>query len=163
MQCQGNPDVEPSTCLADYLLRKYREHMFFESMHCLSFDDHQQTTCTTTDDRRRPPPSLWHQQEEKERQRKSKIKKKRATITQEEEPTSPQLNNKEEQKEEEKQDEDSNTVKICMMMTRLACNQAIESLYWRMDNNSDVGLLTGYVLYLLPIELESMDLDSFSH
>jgi hypothetical protein len=52
--------------------------------------------------------------------------------------------------------------KICMMMTRLACNQAIESLYWRMDNNSDVGLLTGYVLYRLPIELESMDLDTFS-
>jgi hypothetical protein len=25
-----------------------------------------------------------------------------------------------------------------MMMTRLACNQAIESSYWRMDNNSDV-------------------------
>jgi hypothetical protein len=53
--------------------------------------------------------------------------------------------------------------KICMMMTRLACNQAIESSYWRMDNNSDVGLLTGYVLYRLPIELESMDLDTFSH
>jgi hypothetical protein len=30
--------------------------------------------------------------------------------------------------------------KICMMMTtwwRLACNQAIESSYWRMDNDSD--------------------------
>jgi hypothetical protein len=53
--------------------------------------------------------------------------------------------------------------KICMMMTRLACNQAIESSYWRMDNNSDVGLLMGYVLYRLPIELESMDLDTFSH
>jgi hypothetical protein len=52
--------------------------------------------------------------------------------------------------------------KICMMMTRLACNRAIESSYWRMDNNSDVGLLTGYVLYRLPIELESMDLDTFS-
>jgi hypothetical protein len=47
--------------------------------------------------------------------------------------------------------------KICMMMTRLACNQAIESSYWRMDNNSDVGLLMGYVLYRLPIEVESMD------
>jgi hypothetical protein len=53
--------------------------------------------------------------------------------------------------------------KICMMMTRLACNRAIESLYWRMDNNSDVNLLMGYVLYQLPIELESMDLDTFSH
>jgi hypothetical protein len=52
--------------------------------------------------------------------------------------------------------------KICMMTTRLACNRAIESSYWRMDNNSDVGLLTGYVLYRLPIELESMDLDTFS-
>jgi hypothetical protein len=52
--------------------------------------------------------------------------------------------------------------KICMMMTRLACNRAMESSYWRMDNNSDVGLLTGYVLYRLPIELESMDLDTFS-
>jgi hypothetical protein len=52
--------------------------------------------------------------------------------------------------------------KICMMMTRLACNRAIESSYWRMDNNSDVGLLTGYVLYWLPIELEFMDLDTFS-
>ena len=52
--------------------------------------------------------------------------------------------------------------KICMMMTRLACNRAIESSYWRMDNNSDVGLLTGYVLYRLPIELEFMDLDTFS-
>jgi hypothetical protein len=52
--------------------------------------------------------------------------------------------------------------KICMMMTRLACNWAIESSYWRMDNNSDVGLLTGYVLYQLPIELEFMDLDTFS-
>jgi hypothetical protein len=52
--------------------------------------------------------------------------------------------------------------KICMMMTRFACNRAIESSYWRMDNNSDVGLLTGYVLYRLPIELESMDLDTFS-
>jgi hypothetical protein len=51
---------------------------------------------------------------------------------------------------------------ICMMTTRLACNQAIESSYWRMDNNSDVGLLRGYVLYQLPIELESMDLDTFS-
>jgi hypothetical protein len=37
--------------------------------------------------------------------------------------------------------------KICMMMTRLACNRAIESSYWRMDNDSDVGLLMGYVLY----------------
>jgi hypothetical protein len=45
--------------------------------------------------------------------------------------------------------------KICMMTTRLACNQAIESSYWRMD------LLTGYVLYQLPIELEFMDLDTF--
>jgi hypothetical protein len=53
--------------------------------------------------------------------------------------------------------------KICMMMTRLACNRTIESSYWRMDNNSDVGLLMGYVLYRLPIELESMDLDTFSH
>jgi hypothetical protein len=53
--------------------------------------------------------------------------------------------------------------KICMMMTRLACNRAIESSYWRMDNNSDVGLLTGYVFYRLLIELESMDLDTFSH
>jgi hypothetical protein len=44
--------------------------------------------------------------------------------------------------------------KICMMMTRLACNRAIESSYWRMDNNSDVGLLKGYMLYQLPIELE---------
>jgi hypothetical protein len=53
--------------------------------------------------------------------------------------------------------------KICMMTTRLACNWAIESSYWRMDNNLDVGLLTGYVLYWLPIELGSMDLDTFSH
>jgi hypothetical protein len=53
--------------------------------------------------------------------------------------------------------------KICMMTTRLACNRAIESLYWRMDNDSDVGLLMGYVLYRLPIELESMDLDTFPH
>jgi hypothetical protein len=30
-----------------------------------------------------------------------------------------------------------------------------------MDNDSNVGLLTGYVLYRLPIELESMDLDIF--
>jgi hypothetical protein len=30
-----------------------------------------------------------------------------------------------------------------------------------MDNNSDVGLLMGCVLYQLPIELESMDLDTF--
>jgi hypothetical protein len=52
--------------------------------------------------------------------------------------------------------------KICMMTTRLACNRAIESSYWRMDNKSDVGLLTGYVLYRLPIELEFMDLDTFS-
>jgi hypothetical protein len=52
--------------------------------------------------------------------------------------------------------------KICMMTTRLACNRAIESSYWRMDNNSDVGLLTGYVLYRLLIELEFMDLDTFS-
>jgi hypothetical protein len=51
--------------------------------------------------------------------------------------------------------------KICMMMTRLACNQAIESSYWRMDNDSDVGLLMGYVLYWLPVELEFMDLDTF--
>jgi hypothetical protein len=60
-------------------------------------------------------------------------------------------------------DKEKNTDKICMMMTRLACNRAIESSYWRMDNNSDVGLLTGYVLYQLPIEQESMDLDTFSH
>jgi hypothetical protein len=51
--------------------------------------------------------------------------------------------------------------KICMMTTRLACNGAIESSYWRMDNDSDVGLLTGYVLYRLPVELEFMDLDTF--
>jgi hypothetical protein len=51
--------------------------------------------------------------------------------------------------------------KICMMMTRLACDRAIESSYWRMDNDLDVGLLTGYVLYRLLIELESMDLDTF--
>jgi hypothetical protein len=31
-----------------------------------------------------------------------------------------------------------------------------------MDNDWDVGLLTGYVLYQLPIELEFMDLDTFS-
>jgi hypothetical protein len=31
-----------------------------------------------------------------------------------------------------------------------------------MDNNSDVGLLMGYVPYWLPNELESMDLDTFS-
>jgi hypothetical protein len=55
------------------------------------------------------------------------------------------------------------TDKICMMMTRLTCNRAIESSYWRMDNNSDVGLLMGYVLYRLPVELEFMDLDTFSH
>jgi hypothetical protein len=53
--------------------------------------------------------------------------------------------------------------KTCMMMTRLACNQAIESSYWRMDNDSDVGLLMGYVLYRLPVELEFMDLDTFPH
>jgi hypothetical protein len=51
--------------------------------------------------------------------------------------------------------------KICMMMTRLACNRAIESSYWRMDSDSDVGLLMGYVLYQLPVELEFMDLDTF--
>jgi hypothetical protein len=53
--------------------------------------------------------------------------------------------------------------KICMMMTRLACNQAIESSYWRMDNDSGGGLLMGYVLYRLPVELEFMDLDTFPH
>jgi hypothetical protein len=53
--------------------------------------------------------------------------------------------------------------KICMVTTRLACNQAIESSYWRMDDDSDVGLLTGYVLYWLPVELEFMDLDTFPH
>jgi hypothetical protein len=51
--------------------------------------------------------------------------------------------------------------KICMMTTRLACIRAIESSYWRMDNDLDVGLLTGYVLYQLPVELEFMDLDTF--
>jgi hypothetical protein len=56
----------------------------------------------------------------------------------------------------------SSSDKICMMMTRLACNRAIESSYWRMDNDLDVGLLTGYVLYRLPVELEFMDLDTFS-
>jgi hypothetical protein len=30
-----------------------------------------------------------------------------------------------------------------------------------MDNDPDVGLLTGYVLYWLPVELEFMDLDTF--
>jgi hypothetical protein len=30
-----------------------------------------------------------------------------------------------------------------------------------MDNNSDVGLLTGYVLYRLLVELEFMDLNTF--
>jgi hypothetical protein len=30
-----------------------------------------------------------------------------------------------------------------------------------MDNDSDVGLLMGYVLYPLPVELELMDLDTF--
>jgi hypothetical protein len=53
------------------------------------------------------------------------------------------------------------TDKICMMTTRLACNRAIESSYWRMDNDPDVGLLTGYVLYRLPVELEFMDLNTF--
>jgi hypothetical protein len=53
------------------------------------------------------------------------------------------------------------TDKICMMTTRLACNRAIESSYWRMDNDSDVGLLMGYVLYWLLVELEFMDLDTF--
>jgi hypothetical protein len=51
--------------------------------------------------------------------------------------------------------------KICMMMTRLACNRAIESSYWRVDNDQDVGLLTGYVLYRLRVELEFMDLNNF--
>jgi hypothetical protein len=31
-----------------------------------------------------------------------------------------------------------------------------------MDNDSDVGLLMGYVLYWLPVELEFMDLDTFA-
>jgi hypothetical protein len=53
--------------------------------------------------------------------------------------------------------------KICMMMTRLACNRAIESSYWRMDNDPDVGLLMGYVLYRLPVELEFMDLNTLPH
>jgi hypothetical protein len=53
--------------------------------------------------------------------------------------------------------------KICMMMARLVCNQAIESSYWRMDRDLDVELLMGYVLYQLPIKLESMDLDTFPH
>jgi hypothetical protein len=57
----------------------------------------------------------------------------------------------------------ASTDKICMMTTRLACNWAIESSYWRMDNDSDVGLLMGYVLYWLPVELEFMDLDTFPH
>jgi hypothetical protein len=52
--------------------------------------------------------------------------------------------------------------KICMM-TRLACNRPIESSYWKMDNDSDVGLLTSYVLYQLLVELEFMDLDTFPH
>jgi hypothetical protein len=51
--------------------------------------------------------------------------------------------------------------KICMTTTRLACNRAIESSYWRMDNDPDVGLLTGYVLYQLLAELEFMDLNTF--
>jgi hypothetical protein len=51
--------------------------------------------------------------------------------------------------------------KICMMTPRLACPQAIESSYWRMDNDPDVGLLMGYVLYQLPVELEFMDLNTF--
>jgi hypothetical protein len=59
--------------------------------------------------------------------------------------------------------DDPEADKICMMMTRLACNWAIESSYWRMDNDLDVGLLTSYVLYQLPIKLESMDLDTFPH
>jgi hypothetical protein len=50
--------------------------------------------------------------------------------------------------------------KICIMTTRLACNRAIESSYWRMDNDLDVGLLMGYVLYWLPVELEFMDLNT---
>jgi hypothetical protein len=37
------------------------------------------------------------------------------------------------------------------MMTRLAFNQAIDSSYWRVDNDSDVGLLRGYLLYRLPV------------
>jgi hypothetical protein len=53
--------------------------------------------------------------------------------------------------------------KICMMTTRLACNRAIKSSYWRMDNDSDDGLLMGYVLYQLLVELEFMDLDTFPH
>jgi hypothetical protein len=57
--------------------------------------------------------------------------------------------------------ESSESDKICMMMTRLACNRAIESSYWRTDSDSDVGLLTSYVLYQLPVELEFMDLDTF--
>jgi hypothetical protein len=48
-----------------------------------------------------------------------------------------------------------------MMMTRLACNQAIESSYWRMDNDPDEGLLMGYVHYRLPVKLEFMDLNTF--
>jgi hypothetical protein len=31
-----------------------------------------------------------------------------------------------------------------------------------MDNDPDVGLLMGYALYRLPIELEFKDLDTFS-
>jgi hypothetical protein len=53
--------------------------------------------------------------------------------------------------------------KICMMTTTHACNRPIESSYWRMDNDSDVGLLMGYVLYWLLVELEFMDLDTFPH
>jgi hypothetical protein len=56
---------------------------------------------------------------------------------------------------------DKKSDKICMVMTRLTCNRAIESSYWRTDSDSDVGLLTSYVLYRLPDELEFMDLDTF--
>jgi hypothetical protein len=32
-----------------------------------------------------------------------------------------------------------------------------------MDDDSDVGLLMGYVLYRLPVEMEFKDLDTFPH
>jgi hypothetical protein len=98
------------------------------------------------------------------------IKVKVTIITQEEDPVTITAKGEETKTETETTTDKINinktidtkrTDKICMMMTRLACNRAIESSYWRMDSDSDVGLLTGYVLYRLLVELEFMDLDTF--
>ena len=52
--------------------------------------------------------------------------------------------------------------KICVMTTRLACIELLRARIGEWNNNLCDGFQLGYVRCRLPLQLEFMDLDTFS-